>query len=181
MIYLLRHTTPAVESGICYGATDLALATSFADEARAVLAALPRVDAVVSSPLSRCRELACYLAERRSLPVHMDDRLREMDFGHWEGRPWSSLPRAELNAWAADFLHAAPHGGESVHGLRQRVGAAMDEWSQRGDSLLVVTHAGVIKAALACGDSAAHFASQTAFGGLCSLLPTAHPALQTTR
>ena len=54
-----------------------------------------------------------------------DERLREFDFGTWEGVRWDAIPRAELDAWAADFFHARPHGGESVHMLRERVETAI--------------------------------------------------------
>ena len=78
-----------------------------------------------------------------------DERLREFDFGAWEGVPWDNIPRSELDAWATDFFHARPHGGESVRMLHERVGAAIADYRRSGASHVVVTHAGVIKAALA--------------------------------
>ena len=48
-----------------------------------------------------------------------------MDFGRWEGLPWSAVPRAELDAWAADLMHARPHGGESVAMLLARTRRAL--------------------------------------------------------
>ena len=87
------------------------------------MAALPRADRLVSSPLERCRRLAERIGAARGLVPVVDERLREFDFGTWEGVPWESIPRAELDAWAADFLHARPHGGESVQMLHERVAA----------------------------------------------------------
>ena len=148
-VILVRHTRPAVPEGVCYGVTELDLAPTFDDEAAAVVAALPRADRLVSSPLQRCRRLAERIGVARGLVTLFDERLREFDFGTWEGVPWDCIPRTELDAWAADFLHARPHGGESVQMLRERVAAAIADYRRSGVSHVVVTHAGVIKAALA--------------------------------
>ena len=148
-VILVRHTRPAIPEGVCYGVTDLDLAPSFDDEAAAVLAALPRAERLVSSPLKRCRRLAERIGAARGIAPVFDERLRELDFGAWESVPWDDIPRSELDAWAADFLHARPHGGESVRMLRDRVGGAIADYRGSGASHLVVTHAGVIKAALA--------------------------------
>ena len=151
-VILVRHTRPAVPTGVCYGITDLDLAPTFEDEAATVVAKLPRACRVVSSPLRRCRRLAERIGATRGLVPVFDERLREFDFGTWEGVPWEFIPRTELDAWAADFFHARPHGGESVHMLRERVGTAIADYRRSGVSHVVVTHAGVIKAALAqCG------------------------------
>ena len=146
---LVRHTRPAVPEGVCYGMTDLDLAPTFDDEAMRVLASLPRAARLITSPLRRCRHLAERVGAARDLTPFIDERIREFDFGRWEGVRWDAIPRAELDAWAADFMHARPHGGESVHMLRERVGAALADYRRSGDSHVVITHAGVIKAALA--------------------------------
>ena len=146
-LILVRHTRPAVAEGVCYGVTDLDLAPTFKDEAARVLAALPSAERLVTSPLRRCRRLADRIGAARALLPIIDERLREMDFGAWEGVPWASVPRAELDAWAADFLHARPHGGESVHRLHERTEAALADYRQTGLSHIIVTHAGIIKAA----------------------------------
>lgn len=146
---LLRHTRPAVAPGTCYGRTDLDLHTDFEAAAAAVLAALPPVTSVVSSPLARCLRLAERIAERRDLALATDPRLIEMDFGSWETRPWAEIPRPELDAWAADFDHARPHGGESVAMLAGRVRQALDAAPGSDPPALWVTHSGVIRAACA--------------------------------
>jgi alpha-ribazole phosphatase len=141
----MRHPPPAIAPGVCYGATDVALAGPVDADA---FVDLPPFHQLVSSPLARCAILATRLAQARGLAPAFDDRLREMDFGAWEGKAWDAIPRLELDAWAADFLHARPHGGESVAMLAARVSAALrDHRRQSGDSL-IVTHAGVVRAAL---------------------------------
>lgn len=168
-LILLRHTTPDVPPGTCYGQTDLELAASFEREADAAYAALPSFERLVASPLRRCRRLADYIAERTGHAVELDPRMMEMDFGTWEGRAWSDLPRDEIDAWAADFFKARPHGGESVSGLQARVKAAVADHAATGVPTLIVTHAGVIRAALATGETASDFDAKIDFGGFVTM------------
>lgn len=142
ILHLIRHPKPVVEPGICYGRLDLA-AENAEVTAAALRARLPVGLPVWSSPLRRCRMLA---VELESQPV-FDERLIEMNFGEWEGRPWDALPRAELDAWAADVAGYAPPGGESPRQLQQRTlgfvaGLSVPEAA-------VVTHAGIIRVLLA--------------------------------
>lgn len=146
-LILLRHTRPAVAEGICYGRTDLGLAACFSAEAARLVRTLPPVAAVATSPLTRCRWLAEAIAQARGLPLTVAPGLVEIDFGRWEGVAWSAIPRPEIDAWAADLLHARPHGGETVAELSARVAAALEGLRGRPRPLLAVTHAGVIKAA----------------------------------
>lgn len=146
MPLILRHTRPAIGPGLCYGRADLALPPGWEAEADTVLAALPPVAALRSSPLTRCRALAERISDARALPLAIDPRLTEIDFGAWETRPWDAIPRAELDAWAADFHHARPHGGESVAMLAARVAQAL---SETPPGTLWVTHAGVARAVAA--------------------------------
>ena len=135
----IRHTQPDVAKGMCYGRTDLDVADSFLDDANRAVASLGAHRAIFTSPLKRCRKLSDFIGESEVL-----DAVIEMDFGAWEMVPWDAVPRDELNAWAADFDHAKPHGGESVAELRTRVEAGISELP---DGSLIVTHHGVIKAA----------------------------------
>lgn len=144
-ITLVRHTTPDVAPGTCYGRSDLGLAATFAREAEAVLAVLPAFDHLFTSPLTRCRQLAETIAKARGTTAMVADLWTEMDFGRWEGQAWSQIPRADLNAWAEDFLDYDGHGGESVADLRARIQAAQSLLPE--GKCLVVTHMGCIKAA----------------------------------
>ncbi|MEM1086962.1 MAG: histidine phosphatase family protein, partial [Pseudomonadota bacterium] len=127
-LILLRHTTPQVAEGICYGQTDLSLAGSFESEAQAALDTLPEFEAIITSPLERCRQLADFIGLQTNLNVTEDTRLMEMDFGAWEGVAWDDIPRDEIDEWAEDILHARPHGGESVAMLRDRSRTALKGW-----------------------------------------------------
>jgi alpha-ribazole phosphatase len=141
-VYFVRHPRPAVPPGVCYGSTDLGLAEDASLVAARLLPALPRHLPLFASPLGRCRALAERL---HPAPIY-DERLKEMNFGDWELRPWSELPRSELDAWAASPLDYAPPGGEPVSALKRRVAAFVADRSVAGDaSIIVVSHAGVLK------------------------------------
>ena len=119
----------------------------------------------MTSPLQRCRRLAERIGGAHSLVPTVDSRIREMDFGAWEGVPWDAIPRDEMDAWAADFHHARPHGGESVHMLYERARAAIADYRATGLSHIVVTHAGVIKAVRAEDRHPNAWKSNVEFGG----------------
>lgn len=162
-LILLRHTRPVGADGTCYGTTDLPPGPDLPNEARRLAAQLPTVARIVTSPLWRCARLAAALGEARGLAVIRDARLRELDFGSWEGLKWDRVPRAELDLWAADLLHARPHGGETVAEMAARVAAALDEHGTPGT--LIVTHMGVIRAALARAGRDGAWEAKVAFGG----------------
>jgi len=103
-LWLVRHPRTAVPAGLCYGAADVPIDDAHLVELLAALPArLPRDAALYSSPLSRCLRLARALHGAGFAPPAVDARLREMDFGRWEGRLWSELPREEIDAWRDDI------------------------------------------------------------------------------
>lgn len=146
-LYLLRHTRTVIEVGICHGQTDLGLPPDFVHDLAAIRAKLPDLSgmAIYASPLQRCRLLAEALAPGH---VRCDARLMELDFGDWEGQPWDAIDRAALDHWAADFVDRAPPGGESFVQLQARCLDFLVALPEDQDVLLV-THAGVIRALLA--------------------------------
>src|SRR5687767_6241834 len=97
-IYLIRHTTPDVPKGTCYGQADIGTVHTFTDEAARIRQHLPEGFArVYSSPLKRCRQLAEHLFPRH--PIRLDDRLKEIHCGEWELRPWDAIEREPLRRW----------------------------------------------------------------------------------
>ena len=141
-LYLIRHPKPQIEPGICYGQLEISAKIEMTEVDR-LRAELPPGLPVWSSPLLRCRHLAEQL---HPLPM-LDDRLAEMNFGEWEGRPWDKIPRHELDAWAADLAGYAPPGGESPRALQRRALAFVA--SLTVPEAVIVTHAGVIRTLLA--------------------------------
>jgi alpha-ribazole phosphatase len=147
-LWLVRHAPVLLAPGSCYGALDVpADNAATLDCARALAGALPPGLVISTSPLQRCEQLAHVLQGLRpDLTVKTDARLREMDFGSWEGRRWDMIARSEFDAWTADFAgHAVGGHGETVRAVMGRVGQAFDAL---GDADTVwITHAGIIRAA----------------------------------
>ena len=151
-LYLIRHTRPKIEAGVCYGRLDVPLAPTCVEDCAAVAARLPPVEAVWTSPLARCHILAEAIAMRAGVVPVTDVRLRELEFGEWEGRRWEAIGRDESERWAADYWNVAPPGGETYRELYARVGLALAQIIACGaHGVAVVTHAGPIRAALALG------------------------------
>ena len=86
-LHFIRHTRPDIARGVCYGQSDIPLASSFPEEVEDVRQRLAeRLEGrtpcrVYSSPLSRCRRLAEALGYAAPL---LDERLLELNFGAWE-------------------------------------------------------------------------------------------------
>lgn len=124
------------------------LGESQAEKAAARLAEA-RLDAIVSSPLGRARQTAEAVAKATGLPVHVDEDLRETDFGAWEGRTFAEIRDRwphEMNAWLADPA-VAPPGGESFQSAGHRVQRARERIlaAHPGETVLLVSHVTPIK------------------------------------
>ncbi|WP_298740454.1 alpha-ribazole phosphatase [uncultured Chitinophaga sp.] len=146
-IYLIRHTTPAIERGTCYGFADLDVASTFTEEATRVKSMLPgKPFAVYASPLQRCSKLARFLFEDN---FTTDDRLKELNFGNWEMQRWDDIGPNALQSWMDNYVYTRVPGGESYEDLYQRAVAIFQEVIARGRDAVLVTHSGVIRSLLA--------------------------------
>jgi alpha-ribazole phosphatase len=148
-IYLIRHTTPAIEKGTCYGQSDVPLAPSFEEELKKLKMHLPEAfDAVYSSPLMRCQTLARTLGSKKE--IVFDKRLMELNFGDWELKQWDAIPSADLDKWMKDFVHVPAPGGENFSMLYKRAGDFYEEVKGLDcKRIAIVTHAGFVRAMLA--------------------------------
>jgi broad specificity phosphatase PhoE len=118
------------------------------DEARVLAPRMGRFDAAWSGPAAR----ACQTAEALGLDATVAPELDECDFGAWRGRTLAELDDEDpvgVAAWIEDPA-AAPHGGESLLALLERVRGWLDARAGDGERVVAVTHAGVIRAALVC-------------------------------
>jgi broad specificity phosphatase PhoE len=107
------------------------------------------VEAVISSPLARCRETARAAADRLGLDVRLDEGLRETDFGAWDGLTFAEVrdrQPAELTAWLGS-PDVPPPGGESFTDVAARVTRTRDALlaAYPGRTLLLVSHVTPIK------------------------------------
>jgi alpha-ribazole phosphatase len=152
-LWLARHAQPLIGAGMCYGALDVTADAALTTTAAQSLAAtLPANTLCRVSPLRRCQQLGAALALiRPDLLIKSiactDARLAEMDFGYFEGQPWTSIPKLAVDTWTGDFGDHRFGGKESANEVLQRVKAALDEHAALGaDNVLWITHAGVIRA-----------------------------------
>ncbi|WP_328321765.1 bifunctional RNase H/acid phosphatase [Streptomyces sp. NBC_00388] len=153
---LLRHGETALTPQKRFsgsGGTDPELSSAGREQAADAAAAFAdrsTIEAVVSSPLRRCRETAQAVAGRLGLEVRIDEGLRETDFGAWEGLTFGEVRAqypADLDAWLASPKAAPTGGGESFATVARRVAAARDRLiaRHRGTTALLVTHVTPIK------------------------------------
>ncbi|MFD8979021.1 bifunctional RNase H/acid phosphatase [Streptomyces sp. NPDC059564] len=153
---LLRHGETALTPQKRFsgsGGTDPELSPAGRRQAAAVaeaLAARGTVQAVVSSPLRRCRETAQAVADRLGLPVAIEEGLRETDFGAWEGLTFAEVRERfpdDLQAWLDSPKAAPTGGGESFTAVTRRVSAARDRLlaAHAGRTVLLVTHVTPVK------------------------------------
>lgn len=103
---------------------------------------------IVSSSLSRCSEFAMELNRERKIPVVIDDRFIEIGFGEWEGKSKDEIDPERRQFFKQDPELFRPAGAELLQDFVARVREARDDMLDRfrGENLLVVTHAGVIRA-----------------------------------
>ena len=158
LTHLLRHgQTEHTPERRFSGSSDLPLSELGRAEAWAAARSLKvrGIDAIVSSPLRRCRETAAAAAEVLGLPVEVDDELRELDFGEWEGltrdEAMGSNPLALRRFFEATDVRAP--GGESIAEVSTRVARARQRILREhaGETVLVVSHVTPIKLLLAAG------------------------------
>lgn len=147
MIYLIRHTKPNVKMGTCYGWTDLDVDISFDKELNIIKSKAGDLDSYkfYSSPLMRCSKLAEALSNGNT--VNFDDRLKELNFGKWEGLEWDKIPEDEMSKWGADYINNTVPEGESYSEMLKRV---KDFWDtvNINEDIVIVAHDGVIRAIL---------------------------------
>ncbi len=161
-LYLIRHAQPLIEEGRCYGQLDVDANQKATEQAACNLAVylleqrwVPSL--IYTSDLKRATQLAQELQLHfPHTPLIVDRRLREMDFGCWEGQAWNAIPKSAYDAWVNNFGDHRFGGGESCQMVLERVAACFHDMQnlattsslteQEHQQILWVTHAGVMRA-----------------------------------
>lgn len=156
-LLLVRHATTAA-TGKRLGGWTPGVHLDEAGDAQAAAAAARIADApldvaaVYASPLERTQDTARHIAKASSLRVRTRRGLGEVDYGDWTDRPLGQLRRRK--DWAV--IQQTPSrftfpGGESIRAAQARVvGELEDLAAEHGDDTIVaVSHADIIKAAVA--------------------------------
>lgn len=152
-IYFVRHGETDWNAGRrLQGQTDICLnATGRQQAARngRVLKELIRERAAldfIASPLSRtCEtmEIVCTEIGPHCPDYRTDARLKEINFGHWEGFTWAELPDRDPEGYQArmcDPFNWRPKNGESYRDLMERIAGW---WETLESDAVVVSHGGV--------------------------------------
>lgn len=155
-VWLLRHADVADDwQSRAYGNLDVPLSERGVEETRALVEAFSRTPfaRVASSPLSRALLLGRQLSERTGAPLDVDDRLREVWRGAWQGLPVEEFRarwEAERPAFAADPWNWKGHGGESDADIWARAWPALRDAALRSrdastPTIALATHYNVIR------------------------------------
>jgi probable phosphoglycerate mutase len=151
----VRHgqTAPNV-AGRMLGRLDPPLTEIGRDQVAAIVGVVAQAQPVriLTSPLARARETAAILGEGcGGIPIVVDERAVELDYGDWDGHRLEELPPGELARWRADATFRPPRG-ESLADVGRRVADLCVEWSAGPSAatanLVVVSHVSPIKAAV---------------------------------
>lgn len=143
-LHLLRHGAPETP-GLLMGRTDGA-PTETGIAACLAQAADLGIESLIASDLCRSRAAGEAIGQAIGVPLTIDPRWRELDFGAWDGKASSAIDPAALGRFWNDPDANPPPGGESWSALVARVGAAIAALPPV--PTLVVTHGGAMRAAL---------------------------------
>jgi broad specificity phosphatase PhoE len=144
-LLLIAHAATAWNAERRYqGWTDVPLSDVGREQVRRLAIVLRNAsfDAIIASDLSRAVETALGLTESRGLAVRIDRRLREMNFGRWEGKTALEVDYVS-EAWIGGKIDARPPDGESLAELSDRIGSFLAELPV-GD-IAVVGHRGALR------------------------------------
>ncbi|MXV94434.1 MAG: hypothetical protein F4Y07_00780 [Gemmatimonadetes bacterium] len=145
VIHLLaiRHAPVTVER-VFYGQMDVPTTLTAAEAAARIAPTVAEFApcTIWSSDALRCREPAALLSERLGVAHRIEERVREMSYGDWEGRGWDAVPRAEIDEWMAEWQTRSPPRGERVTTFTERVEAWWRDLAPGNHFLMA--HAGVV-------------------------------------
>lgn len=162
-IVFIRHGTTSWNVEKRYlGHTDIGLLPDAETELMPLRESIRGItwDALYCSDLLRCRQTVEQIAPVQAGQAQYDPRLREIDFGQWEGKTYNELKDNPLyRNWIDAPQHVTPPGGEPWQAFAERidsfvkeclVSVSSEEHSEEYHvpAIAVVTHGGVIRYAM---------------------------------
>lgn len=154
-VFLVRHGVADGADGVAVGQVDLPLSAAGAESLHKLAGSWSGgpPDRLFASDLARASASAAILGAAWNLDFAIDARLREMDFGDWDGRSWSEIRATEgavLKEWMDSWWRRPAPGGESLGDVARRAAAWLDEIlaAHAGETVVAVAHGGSIRAAL---------------------------------
>ena len=111
----------------------------------------PPWDHIISSPLLRCLKFSEALADSMGIQFTVNDNLKEIGFGAWEGRTPDDIKNNEgdaLERFLLDPVNNRPPGAEALNDFTARIWTVYEEVAEQycGQRVLMVGHAGVVRA-----------------------------------
>lgn len=144
--YFIRHgeTVWNVENKIC-GATDIELTQKGHEQAietgKMILAEGIKADKILSSPLIRASETARHISKITGIPMEIEPRLKEQNFGIWESTPRDGADFHEAKKDMASRFKT----GESMLQLAQRIYNLIDDIKNGDEVVILVAHNGITR------------------------------------
>ena len=110
-----------------------------------------KVDKIYASDLKRAFKTGKAIADRLSMDIVSDSRLREINAGEWEGETFDDLEKnypVEYKIWRTDLGNARCTGGESTKELGERILSVLTEIAEQNDgkTVVIATHATPVRA-----------------------------------
>lgn len=148
IIDLIRHGSPVGGNRYRGHSIDDPLSEQGWQQMRNAIGDYNQWDQIITSPMQRCHDFARELKQRFHIPLAIIEDLKEVGFGAWEGKTSDEIDRQEYLDFYRDPLNNRPAGSEPLEDFINRV---VQSWKTllndfHGKHLLIVTHAGVIRA-----------------------------------
>ena len=148
-IYLLRHGETQGGSRF-HGSTDVSLSEHGWSQMWAAVENESDWNRIISSPLLRCADFSLSLKQQHDIPIQFDARIKEINFGLWEGKSAEEIMFDDENAltqYWQDPTQYTPQDGEPLTNFEKRV---LSFWNEiisqhHGEKILLVAHGGVIR------------------------------------
>lgn len=150
-IDVIRHGEPVGGQRYRGYSVDDPLTEKGWSQMRAAVPEKPQWQHIVSSPLKRCLEFGQELADDLQITINVEDNLKEIGFGEWEGKTPDDILAEDseaLNHFYQDPVHNRPKGAEPLDTFSERVWNAYLSiiGQHQGKHILIVAHAGVARA-----------------------------------
>lgn len=152
-LYLVRHGETEMNEKGCYcGWMDCELSRKGIHQGMLLHHSFEDInlDVIFSSDLKRAVDTANIISIGKDVQLNIDSRLKELNFGVWEGKHYTEIMKEHPESWenwTRDWQNAAPAEGESFSEMWLRVSDFIKAMmhSYKNKDILIVAHQGVLR------------------------------------